>query len=242
MLAADAVEQLHRFGLFLDALGLGRELLVHHGGFGRARLLDGDGPGLLSLCFGDGLLFDHVGFGGAFFLQGIRLGRLYFGFRQAFRSHGGPLALGQHLLGRGFLLGSRPLGLGFDDNLFGGNLGTWSYLQDPNGVNAESGATAAANVRNFVEAGGGGIAAGSAAEAIASTLELPVTDYLVDRQPGQPDRALGSEKFYVPGSIVRVAVDTTAPSAVGANETMPNLCASSGAHRSTAITLPPFSS
>ncbi|MEX1127705.1 MAG: M14 metallopeptidase family protein, partial [Vicinamibacterales bacterium] len=83
-----------------------------------------------------------------------------------------------------------------------------------------SGATAAANVRKFVEAGGVVIAAGSAAEAIAATLELPVTDYLVDRQPNQPDRALGSEKFYVPGSIVRVAVDTTAPSAAGAKDQM----------------------
>jgi hypothetical protein len=78
-----------------------------------------------------------------------------------------------------------------------------------------SGATAEANVRRFVEAGGVVVAAGSAAEAIAQTLELPVTEYLIDRQPGQPDRPLGSEKFYVPGSILRVAVDPTAPSAAG---------------------------
>ena len=81
-----------------------------------------------------------------------------------------------------------------------------------------TGATAEANVRKFVEAGGVVIAAGGAAESIAETLELPVTDYLIERQPGQPDRPLGSEKFYVPGSIVRVAVDPTAPSAAGARD------------------------
>jgi hypothetical protein len=81
-----------------------------------------------------------------------------------------------------------------------------------------TGATAEANVRTFVEAGGVVIAAGSAAESIAATLQLPVTEYLIERQPGQPDRSLGSDKFYVPGSIVRVAVDTSAPSATGARD------------------------
>ncbi|HJR58612.1 MAG TPA: hypothetical protein VJ813_04420, partial [Vicinamibacterales bacterium] len=81
-----------------------------------------------------------------------------------------------------------------------------------------TGATAEANVRKFVEQGGVVIAAGSASEAIAQTLQLPVTDYLVERQPGQPDRPLGGEKFYVPGSVVRVEVDPTAPSAAGAGD------------------------
>jgi hypothetical protein len=78
-----------------------------------------------------------------------------------------------------------------------------------------TGATAEANVRKFVESGGVVVAAGSAAESIAATLQLPVTEYLIERQPGQPDRALSSDKFYVPGSVVRVAVDPTAPSAAG---------------------------
>jgi hypothetical protein len=81
-----------------------------------------------------------------------------------------------------------------------------------------TGATAEANVRKFVEEGGVVIAAGSAAEGIAASLQLPVTEYLVERQPGQPDRPLGSDKFYVPGSVVRVAVDPTAPSAAGAED------------------------
>ena len=78
-----------------------------------------------------------------------------------------------------------------------------------------TGATAQANVRKFVEAGGVVVAAGSAAENVAAMLQLPVSDYMTERQPGQPERALSSDKFYVPGSVVRVAVDTTAPSAAG---------------------------
>jgi hypothetical protein len=81
-----------------------------------------------------------------------------------------------------------------------------------------TGATADANVRKFVEQGGVVVAAGSAAEAISATLNLPVSDYMVERQPGQPERALSSDKFYVPGSVLSVAVDQGAPSAAGAEE------------------------
>jgi hypothetical protein len=81
-----------------------------------------------------------------------------------------------------------------------------------------NGATAEANVRKFVEAGGVVIAAGSAAASIAASLQLPVSDFMVERQPGQPDRPLSGDKFYIPGSILRVAVDPTAPSAAGAED------------------------
>jgi hypothetical protein len=80
-----------------------------------------------------------------------------------------------------------------------------------------TGATAEASVKKFVEAGGAVIAAGTSARTIADALGLPVSDYLIERQPGQPDRPLGPDKFYVPGSIMRVAVDATAPSAAGAD-------------------------
>jgi hypothetical protein len=81
-----------------------------------------------------------------------------------------------------------------------------------------TGATSEANVRRFVEAGGTIIAAGSAARSIAESLELPVTNYLIERQPGEEDRPLGNDKYYVPGSILRVAVDSAAPSAAGAGD------------------------
>ena len=81
-----------------------------------------------------------------------------------------------------------------------------------------TGATAEANVRKFVEAGGTVFAAGVAARTIADVFDLPVSDYLIERQPGQADRALSNEKYFVPGSILRVAVDATAPTAAGAED------------------------
>jgi hypothetical protein len=45
-----------------------------------------------------------------------------------------------------------------------------------------------------------------------------VSDNLIDRQPREEDARLGNDKFYVPGSILRVAVDPTAPSATGSED------------------------
>ena len=81
-----------------------------------------------------------------------------------------------------------------------------------------TGTTAEANVKKFVDAGGVVIAAGSSARGIADVFGLPVSDYLVERQPGQEERPLSSDKYYVPGSILRVAVDPSAPSAAGAKD------------------------
>jgi hypothetical protein len=81
-----------------------------------------------------------------------------------------------------------------------------------------SGAGAEANVKKFVEAGGVVIAAGSSARTISDLLDLPVSDYLVERQPHQPERALSGDKFYVPGSVLRIAVDPMAPSAAGSED------------------------
>jgi hypothetical protein len=81
-----------------------------------------------------------------------------------------------------------------------------------------TGATAEANVKKFVESGGVVVAAGSAARSIAESLDLPLSDYLVERQPGQPERALSSDKYYVPGSVLRAAVDQSASSAAGAED------------------------
>jgi hypothetical protein len=80
-----------------------------------------------------------------------------------------------------------------------------------------NGATAEANVKKFVQEGGVLIGAGTAARGVAELLALPVSDYLIERQPGQDDRPLSADKFYVPGSVLRVAVDPSAPSAAGAD-------------------------
>ena len=77
------------------------------------------------------------------------------------------------------------------------------------------GATTAQNVRKFVEEGGLVVAAGSASREVATGFGLPMTNYLIDRGPGEPDVPLSSDKFYVPGSILRVAVDSTTTAAYG---------------------------
>ncbi len=62
-------------------------------------------------------------------------------------------------------------------------------------------------LKEFVEAGGLIITIGSSTN-IAQHLDLPVSDHLVERTPDGEDRGLGSSKFYVPGSLLEVAVDT----------------------------------
>jgi hypothetical protein len=78
-----------------------------------------------------------------------------------------------------------------------------------------TGATTAENVKKFVNEGGLIVAAGSASRNIGGLFNLPMSNHLIDREPGTPDTPLSSDKFYVPGSVVRVAVDSTAPSAFG---------------------------
>lgn len=65
-------------------------------------------------------------------------------------------------------------------------------------------------VQDFVAQGGTVIAIGNAAESAIEAFGLPLTDHLVEN--GQP---LGREKFYVPGSVLRVAVDPANPVAHG---------------------------
>ena len=67
-------------------------------------------------------------------------------------------------------------------------------------------------LRQFVESGGTILAIGSSSAALASHLGLPVRSALVDEKTGRP---LTSEQFYVPGSVLRVQVDTTQPAAFG---------------------------
>ena len=68
-----------------------------------------------------------------------------------------------------------------------------------------------ARVKKFLDDGGTILAVGRSAMNLAEIFELPVDNHLVERTPDGTTRALPSEKFYVPGSVLRVAVDTTAP-------------------------------
>ena len=74
--------------------------------------------------------------------------------------------------------------------------------------------TTVPNLGRFLNDGGTIVAVGRAST-LGMQLGLPIDDYLVERNPGQPDRRLTGEQFYVPGSVLRVAVDSTAPVAAG---------------------------
>jgi hypothetical protein len=65
-------------------------------------------------------------------------------------------------------------------------------------------------LKRFVEGGGALVAIGGAAS-VGQALGLPVSSALVD----DAARPLGRERFYVPGSVLRVSVDNTTPLGYG---------------------------
>jgi hypothetical protein len=67
-----------------------------------------------------------------------------------------------------------------------------------------------AAVKQFVQEGGTVIAIGSAAGGAVQQFGLPATNHLVENEVPLP-----REKFYVPGAVLRVAVDDTNPLATG---------------------------
>ncbi|MFN9918847.1 MAG: M14 metallopeptidase family protein [Acidobacteriota bacterium] len=69
-------------------------------------------------------------------------------------------------------------------------------------------------IKRFLEAGGTVLTIGSST-ALAQMLELPVGDHLTEKLANGKERKLPSEKFYVPGSVLEVAVDNTHPLAYG---------------------------
>jgi len=68
-------------------------------------------------------------------------------------------------------------------------------------------------LRKFVEEGGTLITIGDAS-AFAERLSLPVTNALTSTT-ASATRSLGADEFYIPGSVLRVSVDNTAPIAFG---------------------------
>lgn len=69
-------------------------------------------------------------------------------------------------------------------------------------------------IKRFAENGGMVITIGSSTN-LAEHLGLPLSNHLVERMPNGNERELGSEKFYVPGSLLEVAVDSTSAAAAG---------------------------
>ncbi len=72
-------------------------------------------------------------------------------------------------------------------------------------------------LKKFLEAGGDIVTIGSSAN-LASQLDLPVHDALVELVGGK-ERRLPNEKYYIPGSVLRVTLDTTVQSAWGMTST-----------------------
>jgi hypothetical protein len=70
-------------------------------------------------------------------------------------------------------------------------------------------------LRKFVEGGGTILAVGRSSMALAQLFQLPVANHLAERAPDGTSEALPASKYYVPGSVLRMAVDTTAPVAHG---------------------------
>jgi hypothetical protein len=66
-------------------------------------------------------------------------------------------------------------------------------------------------LRKFVEDGGTIIAVGRSASNLARLFDLPIGNHLVERAPDGALRPVPSERFYVPGSVLSAAVDTTIP-------------------------------
>jgi hypothetical protein len=79
--------------------------------------------------------------------------------------------------------------------------------------------TTVPHLRKFLEDGGTIVTIGTST-ILGQHLALPIASALVERSPGAAPRPLPREKFYVPGSVLEAAVDTTAPAAYGASETV----------------------
>jgi len=70
-------------------------------------------------------------------------------------------------------------------------------------------------LKEFLEAGGSIVTVGSSAN-LAYQLNLPVHNALVDKVDGK-DVPFSGDKFYVPGAVLRVSVDTAQPATWGMN-------------------------
>ena len=69
-------------------------------------------------------------------------------------------------------------------------------------------------LRQFLEAGGIVVAVGTSAN-LGAHLGLPLANALVEKTASGAERELPADKFYVPGSVLRVQVDTTRPVSFG---------------------------
>jgi hypothetical protein len=74
--------------------------------------------------------------------------------------------------------------------------------------------TTVPKLKEFAEAGGVLVAFGGSA-VLGHHLGLPISDHMVEKQQDGSERPLPGTKYYVPGSIMQIAVDNTNPLAFG---------------------------
>ena len=100
----------------------------------------------------------------------------------------------------------------------GGGFGGQRFTPPPEFVHMTGRITSDKTVpqlKKFLDDGGDIVTIGSSTQ-LGYMLGLPISNALVERTPTGGERILSAEKFYVPGSILRVAVDSTATAASGA--------------------------
>jgi hypothetical protein len=78
-------------------------------------------------------------------------------------------------------------------------------------------ATTIPQLKKFLDAGGSIVTIGSSTS-MAALLGVPVKSYLMEKTPDGKEQALPREKFYIPGSLMRVTIDTNDPLAYGMPE------------------------
>jgi Zinc carboxypeptidase len=71
------------------------------------------------------------------------------------------------------------------------------------------------SLKKFLDDGGTILAVGRSAMNLAEVLGLPIDNHLAERSPDGSSHPLPSEKYYVPGSVLRMSVDNTTPLAQG---------------------------
>jgi hypothetical protein len=69
-------------------------------------------------------------------------------------------------------------------------------------------------IKKFIESGGDVVTIGSSTS-MAEVLGLPVKNYMTEMGTDGKEHALPQEKFYVPGSLLKISVDNTNPIAYG---------------------------
>jgi hypothetical protein len=75
-------------------------------------------------------------------------------------------------------------------------------------------ATTIPQLKKFLDAGGSIVTVGSST-GMAQLLGVPIANYLTERGADGVDRPLPREKFYIPGSLMRVTIDNSNPLAYG---------------------------